>query len=212
MKQFFKKLTVLVAVLCLALGFSALTACGEKDDDKLTYTVHVTCADAAALAGVKVQFRTLPGNERKGEVALTDGTAVCELQSATYSVVLTGLPDGFDYPETTLTPSYREATVNVAAAEGPVEKVTYTVKVQLPDGTPVPNIIVQLCNTPTGGEGQTCNPASTNAQGVATLELDPAVYEVHITEGYPAGYTFDSTKYTTTETGGELVVTLDRIS
>lgn len=66
-------------------------------------------------------------------------------------------------------------------------KTTYTVKVVDENGAPIANVLVQLCAT-------TCFPTSTNAEGVATWELDEAEYKASFlnVDEPAAGYTYST--------------------
>lgn len=56
---------------------------------------------------------------------------------------------------------------------------TYTVTVTDENGDPVPNLMIQMCVV---GEGGLCTPAVTNANGVATFDLDAGDYHIQVTD------------------------------
>ena len=78
-----------------------------------------------------------------------------------------------------------------------------SITVKLDDNTPVKDVEVQLCTT---GEPYVClDSVFTNAQGVATFELDEAngkSYEVHILSGIPTGYKYADSNGTAYTEGG----------
>ena len=79
-------------------------------------------------------------------------------------------------------------------------KVTYTVKVVDGEGKGVVGAMVQLCL-------ETCLPAMTNMQGVATYRVNEADYKVSFVQ-MPAGYTAEETEYHFAEGSYELTITL----
>lgn len=79
-------------------------------------------------------------------------------------------------------------------------KVTYTVKVVDESGKGIVGAMVQLCK-------ETCLPAMTNMQGVATYRVDEADYKVSFVQ-MPAGYTAEATEYHFAEGSYELTITL----
>lgn len=66
-------------------------------------------------------------------------------------------------------------------------KVTYTVTVKDDAGAPVAGVFVQLCK-------ETCYPAATDANGVATWALEEDEYKVSFVMA-PAGYTVEEAYY-----------------
>ncbi len=205
-----KKLALFVTLACalsLLLGV-ALLGCTSSDDSPETatvqYTVTVTCDDASALAGIKVQLKK--GSALAGEKALTDGKATFELEAGAYAVTLSGVPEAYTYEEANLATTTPSVTIALTAKNLPDAdgKYTFTLTVQYPDGSPVADLFVQLCST---GDSGACNPATTDEKGVITLKLTPDTYEVHI-DNPPEGYTFDNTQYTMDETTGSLTVIL----
>ncbi len=216
----FKRILVLVCTLCVALGLGLMAACGPDNPEPapssdVTYTVTVTCDNALILSGVKVKMTPEDGAET--EAALVDGKATFTLPAGTYTASLVetmeGILTGYTYAPQTLTATSPSATIALTAGspEGPgdqKEMVDYTLTVQLPDGTPVANLMVQLC----GGPVYTCHVAETDANGVASYKLEAGNYEVHIAkeqENYPAEYIFDDTRYTMGSAGGELTVSFE---
>lgn len=65
-------------------------------------------------------------------------------------------------------------------------KVSYTVKVVDESGNPIADALVQMCS-------DTCFPSKTDANGVATFNLDKAEYKVSFLT-LPAGYTHAGTE------------------
>ena len=79
-------------------------------------------------------------------------------------------------------------------------KVTYTVKVVDEQGKGVVGAMVQLCL-------ETCLPAMTNMQGVATYRVNEADYKVSFVQ-MPAGYTTEEAEFHFAEGSYELTITL----
>lgn len=217
MYKFFKRILYLGLLLCLALGVCGVAAActDEPDDDEkiqtVTYTVTVTCDDAIILATVKVRLYSENGSAATEAKSLTNGSVSFELDGddAVYTVGITGAT-GYEYAQTTLTAENPAATValvpegTLGSGNSDENKVTYTVTVTLPGGTPVANLMVQL-----GG-----HPAMTNSMGVATFSLPAATYAVQIDENqttYPKLYTFDNTKYSVSATALDITVVFDPI-
>ena len=211
-----KKIAAFAVAVCTLACMIALAACEPKepeDPTTATYTVTVDCEDSDALLGLKVQLKTENGTVAASST-LTDGKASFSLDKATYSVELVPLSDVFaplfdlyEYEPVTLTAEKTSATVYFTPVPGP-ENARYTVIVQLPDGTPVENVGVQICSLE--GDGGICSaPALTNAEGRVSFEFLAGNWVVHVISGTPSGYTFDNTKYTMDENGGTLIVFFD---
>ncbi len=86
-----------------------------------------------------------------------------------------------------------------------VATVTYTVTVKDQNGDPVVGARVQLCT------GDLCkNPVKTNDSGVATFQLEEAVYQAKFTT-LPEGYTGDTESYVDFPEGSnDLVLTVTK--
>ncbi len=211
-----KKLKIFLLSACalvLALGAIAVAACGGGDggEDPILYTVSVTCEKANALSGVKVEIKKSGTSvETKG---LTDGKAEFRLAPDTYqaSIVESTLPEGYvsDPAMATLTAKAPNKTFALVeeGTDDPTT-VTYTVKVLMPDGSPAAGLNIQLCTEATGGTNEGCYPATTDATGTATLELEENTYELHI-DTPPAGTKFDNTEYKVTAESPSLTARLD---
>lgn len=210
MTKLLRKILLAALTLCMTAGIVAVAAaCGQPKND-IDYSVTVQCDDAAILSAVKVQLLKSDGTaaaDAKSPDAA--GKAAFTLAPATYTIKLTG--DGLDaytYPETRVTESAPSATVKLTAKQTK-DTVTYTLTVQYPDGTPLADWAVSLCTSVTGEENQACYPAFTDKNGVAVLELDPGVYEVHVdNQDQLNGYTFDNKAYTMSETDNTKTVKL----
>ena len=85
---------------------------------------------------------------------------------------------------TTTTTTAATTTTTTQPDDG---KVTYTVKVVDAEGNPIANAMVQLCL-------EACIPAPTNAEGVATWNLEEADYKVSFVVT-PAGYAVEEAYY-----------------
>jgi len=92
-----------------------------------------------------------------------------------------GTSDPDNKPDNTTTTT---TTTTTKADDG---KVTYTVTVKDEAGAPVAGVFVQLCK-------ETCYPAATDANGVATWALEEDEYKVSFVMA-PAGYTVEEAYY-----------------
>ncbi len=178
----FKKLLVLLlaaAALCsLAVGISA---CADTDKT-IAYTVTVTCEDPSVLADVKVQLGK-DGTSTE-EKPLEAGKATFELEAGSYRVILTGVPDTYEYPETTLTERSPSATVALTAKQAGEELVTYTVTVVCDDDISLDGVKVQLKKgAENAGEKEL-------EDGKASFELEAGTYTATLT-GCPEDYTYE---------------------
>lgn len=178
----FKKFLVLLfaaAALCsLAVGISA---CADTDKT-ISYTVTVTCEDPSVLADVKVQLGK--DGTATEEKPLQGGKATFELEADTYRVILTGVPDTYEYPETTLTERSPSATVALTAKQAGEELVTYTVTVVCDDDISLDGVKVQLKKgAENAGEKEL-------EDGKASFELEAGTYTATLT-GCPEEYTYE---------------------
>lgn len=207
-----KKFIVLLLAACVAAAFAACTnddGGGNGPDDGLTeYTVTVTCPDTPVLNALIVVITAEDGSVA-GQSKLTDGVAKLRLPEANYTATITeieafkGILSGYVYEYARLTAAEHSATIAIALPDdSQTETVSYTITVQMPNGSPVAGISVQLCRD------LECRFMITDAEGKVTFELPPDTYEVHIDQNYvPAGHTFDNSEYTMGPEGGELTIT-----
>lgn len=110
---------------CVFLGSLVGTVACKETEDRIDYTITVTCEDEEVLAKVQVQL-LLNGTaaaEAKGLNA--EHKAVFNLEPKTYTVALSGA-DGYTYPETTVTEAAPNATVQLTAEIRETYSVTYS--------------------------------------------------------------------------------------
>lgn len=105
--KLFKRIMLATLSLCMTLGIVGfLAACGDtkNNNDDVEYTVTVTCDDASVLTGVKVGLATAQGGSVEGGEAkpLTGGKATFTAAAGTYNVVLTGVPETYEYKNKTV--------------------------------------------------------------------------------------------------------------
>ena len=200
--KWIKKLT---AVLGLVLVLCAAVACGGNS----AYTVTVDC-DSLIMGGIQVELVDENGVVDTKDIG-KDGKVAFDVEGGTYEARivckagLEGLLDDYVCEIKTLTEKERSVTLHVTPKSDLDDENTidYNVTVQLPDGTPVKNITVQLC----GGPDYACYSSKTNDSGLAALKLKAGEYEVHIASSFhPAGYTFDDSQYKMNAEGGSLTV------
>lgn len=196
MKKLFLTLIILTLVTAVALTFIACDKTENENDGKVTYSVTVNCDDVLLLDTLSVKLLDTNGNAVTEETYLdANHKATFSLAPAVYKVVLSGSLAGYeDVPETFLSPTSLNATINLTkkgSENNNGNKVTYKVTVKSADGELLPNINVQLCAL--ASEGGMCYQVTTDENGVATFELAPSTYELHILENqWPEGCTFDN--------------------
>lgn len=203
MKKLFVKLGTILTAACLVCAAGLLAACdGEEQSggEKASYSVTVLDPAGEPLQGVKVKW----GDVKTEYPTLENGKATANLTSGEYDIALIGLSVLYQYTPVKATANDRDKTVTLAwnPEDG---KIVYTVKVVLPDGTPVKGVSVELCVL-TDGEGGNCTtfPAATNSKGEAysigvvdeefdvyLRGLDAGEYQAKILGGLPTGYTYE---------------------
>lgn len=203
MNKTLKKLLIFGLSLCLILCGAACT--GNTENNKTVYTVTVTCEESEVLSNVKVQIKKADGSSA-GESGLTNGKATFELETASYTATLTGVPEDYTFTEGNLSGTSTACTIAITKkAAQPADK-TYSgkVTVQLPDGTAVKNIKVWLTD-----EKGNASSATTDENGVASFTLKNGVYSVRIeADVWPNGFTFDDEKFTLTVKDADAQVTV----
>ncbi len=210
MKKFLSAILALGCMAASAIGFAACDpgSSNPPPTGTINYTVTVEGLEDDPVTLATVQVTLMQGDTEMTEATALEGNvATFSLAPDTYSVKLTGALSQFEWTETFVTATAPNAKITLTEKGGsdPGETtIRYTLTLQLPDGTPVEGVIVQLCGGPSGN----CFPKTTDANGVAEFDLAAGEYEVHIEDTLPSGYTFDNTKYTMSAQGGALTVTL----
>ena len=115
-----------------------------------------------------------------------------------FALCACGKPAANGSDETPAPSSTNETTEETTEADD--GKVTYTVTVVDEAGKPVVGAFVQLCL-------EACIPALTDAQGVATYNLEEADYKVSFVS-MPAGYTCDTNEFHFEEGKYEMTITM----
>ena len=154
-----------------------------------TYTVYLnlSAADESAFADVKVGLKTLAGGAVEGGEAKATAVdanffvyASFEVAPGTYKVVLTGVPENYEWAEATVSDETPAVTISFAHLS------EYTVTVTCADENVLANVKVSLHNTldssvPAGGEERALS------GGTATFRVKAGTYSVRLT-GVPATY------------------------
>lgn len=200
MKKIFLTLIVLTLITAVAFTFIACDKNeNENDNDgKVAYSVTVNCDDVLLLDTLSVKLLDTKGNAVAEEYLDANHKATFSLTAGVYKVVLSGSLSAYeDVPETFLSPTSLNVTINLTkkgSENNNGNKVTYKVTVKSVTGELLPNINVQLCAL--ASEGGMCYQMTTDENGVATFELAPSTYELHILENqWPAGSTFDNSAF-----------------
>lgn len=108
-----KRILLAALALCMTLGIVVFAAACDDEYGYVNYTVIVECEDEDALADVQVSLLKQDGKTAGEAQPLTDGIATFTLAPATYTVKLSGLKEGYEYPETTLTETKPAAKVKL---------------------------------------------------------------------------------------------------
>ncbi len=214
-----KKILLTLVILTIALSISlSLIACDNtnNDDNKgnVTYTITINCNDVVLLDTVSVKLLDSNGNAVTESVYLDkDHKATFSLKPSVYKVAVEGpLSDYEDIEETLVTPTSLNAIVMLTkkgVIHNDKDKVIYKITLTMPSGEPVANETVQLCTS--AEAGGLCHTEQTDANGVATFDLSPDNYEVHVLK-CPDGYTFDDKEYKVTAEQREITVQYKAIS
>lgn len=210
MKKIFLTFIILTIVLSISLAFVACKDTSNDKDEEVTYMITVNCEDRLVLDTISVKLFDTNGNAVTGAGYLDSShRATFKLAPSVYKVVLIGPLSAYeDIPETLVTPTSLNANITLTKKGSDVNvgnKVTYTVTLQMPTGEIVSGKTVQLCTS--ADAGGACVLGQTDENGVATFELAPNSYEIHIMENqYPDGYTFDNTEYTVSATQRDITV------
>lgn len=207
-----KKTIGILLILCLVLSLGVMLVACDKDkpteDDKTAttdYKVLVACSEGSVLDAVKVKLVNLDGTDATEEKGITNGVVEFSVKTGVYSVKLVNLPEEYEEPIASLTATTHTATLilNKKSEQGENDNnlVTYKVTLKKPDGSVVPDFMLQICSS------GNCFPKMTDSEGVATFNLPADTYEVHI-PNCPEGFTFDDTEYTVSSESTEVVVYL----
>lgn len=231
MKKLMRNLLLLTAAASLLCGMGLFAACGETENggqnedpnaEKVAYSVTVLDPAGLPLPGIGVKL----GSVATVYNTLENGKITANLEAKEYEISLVNLPVIYKYSAVKVSESEREKTVSLQwnPEEG---KVVYTVRVLLPDGTPVKGAWVELCLASDSSGTCTSFPVLTNEKGesysmgavdeesgVWLLGLSPATYKAKVLSGIPTGYTYemDGEQYylggTATAENTTLVITL----
>ena len=217
-----KKTLVFSLSLCVALGAGmTAVACGETEAKEVTYTINIEADEPSALADMKVLFFS---DDNSKSVSLSGTSASVELPEGNYTAYLTGNLPGYTYTPVKLSKAQKSATIYVEEAEeDDFGKIAYQFLVLFPGGEQVfkggDENGVQIC-TSADQEGVTyaCYDCYFDDMYMARLSmsndtfmLPAARYDIHfLEENWPEGYTFDETKYSTSNVGGFYSVELKK--
>ena len=170
----FTLLTVLILVACAAVFV------GCDNADKVEYSVTVLNPDGTPLEDVTVKWSA---NKSNGS-AVTNmvGKATVSLAPATYAVSLENIPENLTYTSVSVSSEMRNVTIKLAS-----KRVNYSATVIDKAGQPAQNVTVNwLKGSALAGT------ATTDAQGVATVELNYDTYSVSVMS-LPSGNIYSGT-------------------
>ena len=206
-----KKILFPVLSLLFALGIACFAAAcgGGREKQNCVFAVTVACEDADALGSVEVSLKTEDGEavENGGPKALTGGKATFELPSATYKVVLSGVPEGYLWDPAWVSEQNPNATVTLVPG---VQKVEYVVTAVDEAGAPLAGALFSLLNE----SGETVASAETKESGKAIIKALPASYTLRA-DLAPEGYTVTAFEGTMSESAPSKTVTfhaLDKVA
>lgn len=173
------KRKVLLSVLAVSMVLISL--CGliiGCNKAKGEYSVTVLGLDEQPVKDVNVSWNA--GGKTKGSATTdADGKAVATIELGTYEISLSNYEEGLAYPSVSVNSQMREVTIMLEVA-----KVVYTATVKDKTGAPAQGVTVSWRNgTSIAGT------AVTDAQGVASKELDYGDYDVYV-KNLPSGNVF----------------------
>lgn len=170
MNKFRNRLCVfglLLSAILFCLGI--FTACTPTEETKnISYAIYVVDDEENPVENVTVTLRS-DGNNVASAATDAEGKASFQLPAKKYDISLSNLPAGYVYTGSATT----DALGNDITLELTSVDLAYSATVTLPDGTPANGITV----TWTDENGKTYT-AKTNADGVASVELQKGTYVV----------------------------------
>lgn len=180
MKNIWKRVAVLIAVLCLTLA-CAMVACGDDEgeteppaDDTVTYTVKVVLPDAdeTPAEGVELTFCEEEDETKTQPPVKTNENGIAKItcKTANYRVKITdGFPEGYTLfnadSENYLTKNWNKPNCIITLDEA---VYTYTVTVTLPNSEPASGVDVIFTPNASGAEAKT---VKTGLSGKASITL-----------------------------------------
>ncbi len=148
----------------------------------VTYSVTVTCDDAAVLAAVKVQL--LRGEDiAAGPLSPTQGRADFSLPAGTYTVLLTGMPETYTYESATVTAQAPSVTLALTLQD---ERISYSVSVTCDNALAFTDLKAALY----AQDGTLAAGPMALLNGRAVFKLLPATYTVELTGIALSDYTY----------------------
>ncbi len=170
MNKFRNRLCVfglLLSAILFCLGI--FTACTPTEETKnISYAIYVVDDEEHPVENVTVTLRS-DGNDVASAPTDAEGKASFELPAKKYDISLSNLPAGYVYTGSTTTDTLgNDITLELTSVD-----LAYSATVTLLDGTPANGIAV----TWTDENGKTYT-AKTNADGVASIELQKGTYVV----------------------------------
>lgn len=192
---------VLALILVFVLSAAVLVACNKPETT--TYTVTVTCEDAATLANVKVQLKKADGT-LAAENGLTEGKATFELEPAEYTATLTGFTaTEWGFAEAKLTAENPSCTIALT------KLYAYSVSISYPEmkdvfgatvtaAGPAQNVSISLYEGELEGDGAQdiadltpAGTALTDATGTAHFYLPKSTTYTIVASNLKEGYTLN---------------------
>ncbi len=174
-----KIIVSLLAVAMVLITFGTLAVGCNNTAPTEEYTVTVLSPSEEPIKGVTVNWNA-GGSVKGSAISGEDGKATAKLPSGTYSITLSNLEDGLTYTEVSVSASMRKIIIQLER-----ERITYTATVKTKTGSPAANVTVSWRKG-----NAAAGTAKTNAQGVASVELEYGEYSVFVSD-LPAGNIFE---------------------
>ncbi len=174
-----KIIVSLLAVAMMLITFGTLAVGCNNTAPTEEYTVTVLSPSEEPIKGVTVNWNA-GGSVKGSAISGEDGKATAKLPSGTYSITLSNLEDGLTYTEVSVSASMRKIIIQLER-----ERITYTATVKTKTGSPAANVTVSWRKG-----NAAAGTAKTNAQGVASVELEYGEYSVFVSD-LPAGNIFE---------------------
>lgn len=204
MQRTIKKFVLLIALVCTVICCVAFAACvgGGKGDEKVTYSVTVTCDDSDLnLTAVTAQWKS--GETVKESAKLdAEGKASVKLEKGNYTVTLAGELDEYTFTAASVTETKTDATITLTKKTAEEETATYTLTVTCDDDLDLTTVTAQWLSGKT-----VIHSVALTADGKASAELEKGNYTVALVGLSYFDYSCEIASVTAENTAAEIAIT-----